>query len=122
MYKRQYYDPAVPLQIEGFEHMSRCINRVHPGDINILIYEGNRVNHDSVRPAFSFPDTPLPGWSKELMIRMAGSTKGYNEISYLPPDRNKRIKNKQELNEFISRNGTYSLTHSLTHSPTHSLT
>ncbi len=100
-----YYDPKVPLQIEGFEHMSKVINLVHPGDINILIYEGNRIHHDSVRPAFSYPDTPLPGWSKELMIRMAGASKGYNEISYLPPDRSRRIKNKHELIEFVSRNG-----------------
>ena len=100
-----YYDPKVPLQIEGFEHMSKVINQVHPGDINILIYEGNRIHHDSIRPAFSYPDTPLPGWSKELMIRMAGASKGFNEISYLPPDRSRRIKNKHELIEFVSRNG-----------------
>lgn len=51
--------------------------------------------------SFVYENIPLPGWRKELVLRIVGNSAGRIEVYYANPTREKRFRSRQELQTYL---------------------
>ena len=95
--------------MSGFAAIGKVLPYLHPGDVNMTIWGLENFDdwpsyRGAANPSYTYEDCPLTGWKKNVSVRMGGKTQGSTEVSYTPPDGLKKLKNKMELNEYLTRN------------------
>lgn len=62
------------LQISGFLKINSVLPRIHPDNVYMSIFT---LGENSIQnPSYCYDNNPMPGWRKEIVVRMGGKTKG----------------------------------------------
>lgn len=95
------------LQIRGFINVNNFLLREYPSNLYVSV-GGSMIDnesHNSVNnPSYCFEDDPLPGWKKEIVVRIGGKTIGDTDVVYVPPDKTKRLRNRPEVSFYLQKN------------------
>lgn len=96
----------IQLNIKGFIGVAKLLQRIFP--INVYMTVGGSTNIDEWierggNPCFCYPDNPITGWKREIIVRMSGRTIGHTEVVYVSPQQNKRIRNKNDLIAYFNK-------------------
>jgi hypothetical protein len=103
------------MAMSGFATIARALPLLHPADVTMTLWGVDRFDQwptllVATNPAYSYEDTPLPGWRKNICVRMGGKTQGTLDVTYSPPERSKRLRSKIELQAYLTR---YNLSNTL---------
>ena len=103
------------MHMSGFAGIARNLSHMHPAEVNMTLWGVDSFDQwsslvVSTNPSYSYEDNPLPGWSKNICVRMGGKNQGSLEITYSPPERTRRMRSKMEIQSYFTK---YNLPNSL---------
>ena len=96
------------MYMSGFAAIAKVLPWIHPGDVSMTIWGLESFDkwytlRGPSNPSFTYDNVPMPGWQKNVSVRMGGKTQGTLEVSFTPPDGKRRLRNKIELTEYLTR-------------------
>jgi hypothetical protein len=96
------------MAMSGFATLAKALPLVHPADVTMTLWGVDRFDmwptlQVATNPSYSYEDSPLPGWRKNICVRMGGKTQGTLDVTYSPPERSKRLRSKIELQAYLTR-------------------
>jgi hypothetical protein len=98
------------LDITGFIHISQALTYIYPLDDMFLSIAGNSntkewfsSRYTCTNPSFSYRNTPLFNWRKDVNVRMTGKSMGTLEVTYAPPEGNRRLRSKIEVQNYFQK-------------------
>lgn len=97
------------MHMLGFAGIAKKLPLMHPADVTLTLWGVEKFDQwptqpVSTNPSYTYEDNPLPGWSKNICVRMGGKAQGSIEITYSPPERTKRLRSKIEIQAYIVKN------------------
>ena len=94
----------VNLKIVGFEHIKKHLSNYHPGEV-VVGLPVDRQDRQGLagNPCYAYTNSPLPGWTREVLVRMNGQRKGSTDIVYLSPIDGKRVRSKIDMQQYLTR-------------------
>lgn len=103
------------MHMLGFAGIAKKLSLMHPAEVTLSLWGLDQFEHWATQvvatnPSYTYEDNPLPGWSKNVNVRMGGKAQGSLEITYSPPERTKRLRSKIEILAYLAR---YNLSSSL---------
>ena len=103
------------MHMLGFAGIAKKLSLLHPAEVTLSLWGLDQFEHWATQvvatnPSYTYEDNPLPGWSKNVNVRMGGKAQGSLEITYSPPERTKRLRSKIEILAYLAR---YNLSSSL---------
>lgn len=103
------------MHMSGFAGIAKKLPLMHPAEVNMALWGVDNFEQwpsllVTTNPSYSYEDNPLPGWSKNICVRMGGKSQGSLEVTYSPPDRTRRLRSKLEVQAYAMR---YNLSSSL---------
>lgn len=103
------------MHMLGFAGIARKLPYMHPAEVNMTLWGIESFDQwpslvVSTNPSYSYEDNPLPGWTKNIGVRMGGKGQGSLEITYSPPERTRRMRSKMEIQAYFTK---YNLPNSL---------
>ena len=96
------------MHMSGFAGIAKKLPSMHPADVTLTLWGLDKfelwpTQIVATNPSYTYEDNPLPGWSKNICVRMGGKLQGSLEITYCPPERTRRLRNKIELVAYLNR-------------------
>jgi Methyl-CpG binding domain len=96
------------MHMSGFAGIAKKLPSMHPADVTLTLWGLDKfelwpTQIVATNPSYTYEDNPLPGWSKNICVRMGGKLQGSLEITYCPPERTRRLRNKIEILAYLSR-------------------
>jgi Methyl-CpG binding domain len=96
------------MHMSGFAGIARKLPTMHPADVTLTLWGLDKFDLwptqiVATNPSYTYEDNPLPGWSKNICVRMGGKLQGSLEITYCPPERTRRLRNKIEILAYLTR-------------------
>ena len=107
--------PAIDrLKISGFVNIAKHLDVIYQSDDVVFLLNGKRFELDTNEwtestpgnPVFSYSNEYIPGWRREVSIRMGGKSQGTVDTSYIHSGFTRRIKNKAELTACLLNNSS----------------
>jgi hypothetical protein len=105
------------MDMKGFAAVASALSYLHPNDVSLTLQGYENVDQWSnvsvtANPSFSYFDNPMPGWRKDILIRMGGKSQGSLDVVFCPPEGGRRLRTKMELQAYVAR---FSLSASMVH-------
>lgn len=96
-------DPLKSLRLDGIQNIQSNLVKINNGHIKPQI--SIRIKAYDNQPSgvsYIYTNNPLPGWKKEIIIRVSGKTRGRAEVQYI--HENRKLRNKTDLMTFVEKN------------------
>jgi hypothetical protein len=98
------------MHMLGFAGIAKKLSLLHPAEVTLSLWGLESFDQwasqvVATNPSYTYEDNPLPGWSKNVCVRMGGKAQGSLEITYSPPERTKRLRSKIEILAYFARYG-----------------
>ena len=96
------------MHMSGFAGIAKKLPSIHPADVTLTLWGLDKFELwpsqvVTTNPSYTYEDNPLPGWSKNICVRMGGKLQGSLEITYCPPERTRRLRSKIEILAYLTR-------------------
>ena len=96
------------MHMIGFAGIAEKLPILHPAEVNMTLWGLEKFNQwptlpVPTNPSYTYEDNPLPGWCKNICVRMGGKSQGSLEVTYSPPERTRRLRNKMEIQAYLTK-------------------
>lgn len=96
------------MHMSGFAGIAKKLPSMHPADVTLTLWGLDKfelwpTQLVATNPSYTYEDNPLPGWSKNICVRMGGKLQGSLEITYCPPERTRRLRNRIEILAYLTK-------------------
>jgi hypothetical protein len=103
------YEYGENLMMEGFiavaQMLEQTCDHVYMSVTGCDRYDRKSWLTSTGSPCFVYENNPLPGWRKDIVVRMNGKTRGTTEVIYVAPGTGKRLRGRNTLHSYLLSEG-----------------